>query len=42
VRGFVPGPERWLIPVTCRDEKNQIELLTRFQADHLDCRALMS
>jgi hypothetical protein len=41
-RGVDPGPEQWLVLITCRDEKHQVELLTRFQAEGLDCRALMS
>jgi hypothetical protein len=36
------GPEQWLVLVTCRDEKHQVELLTRFQAEELPCRALLS
>src|SRR4051794_35154847 len=35
-------PEQYLLLVTCRDEKHQVELLTRFQAEGLDCRALLS
>jgi hypothetical protein len=35
-------PEQYLVLVTCRDEKHQVELLTRFQAEGLDCRALLS
>jgi hypothetical protein len=37
-----PGPEQWLVLITCRDEKHQVELLTRFQTEGLPCRALMS
>jgi hypothetical protein len=40
--GVVPGPEQWLVLLTCRDEKHQLELLARFQAEGLPCRALMS
>jgi hypothetical protein len=35
-------PEQFLILVTCRDEKHQIELLGRFQSDGLECRPLLS
>jgi hypothetical protein len=35
-------PEQFLILVTCRDEKHQIELLEQFQRDGLECRALLS
>jgi hypothetical protein len=35
-------PEQYLVLVTCRDERHQVELLTRFQAEGLDCRALLS
>jgi hypothetical protein len=35
-------PEQFLILVTCRDEKHQIELLERFGRDGLECRALLS
>jgi hypothetical protein len=35
-------PEQYLLLVTCRDENHQVELLTRFQAEGLDCRALLS
>jgi hypothetical protein len=41
-RGVDPGPEQWLILVTCRDEAHQVELLTRFQSERIECRALMS
>jgi hypothetical protein len=40
--GVGPGPEQWLILVTCRDERHQVELLGRFQAEGLECRALLS
>jgi hypothetical protein len=36
------GPEQWLILITCRDERQQVELLARFQAEGLACRALLS
>jgi hypothetical protein len=35
-------PEQYLILVTCRDEKHQVELLGRFQGESLECRALLS
>src|SRR5438132_11197752 len=35
-------PEQYAILVTCRDEAHQVELLTRFHAEGLDCRALLS
>src|SRR5262249_51730619 len=35
-------PEQWLGLVTCRDEKQQVALLERFQREGLDCKALLS
>jgi hypothetical protein len=35
-------PEQYYVLVTCRDEKHQVELLTRFQADGLTCKAVLS
>ena len=35
-------PEQWLVLVTCRDEKQQTELLERFQREGLECKALVS
>jgi hypothetical protein len=35
-------PEQFLILMTCRDEKHQVELLERFQREGLECKALMS
>jgi hypothetical protein len=35
-------PEQYAVLVTCRDEPHQVELLTRFHAEGLDCRALLS
>jgi hypothetical protein len=35
-------PEQYLILVTCRDEKQQVELLERFQRDGLECKPLLS
>jgi ParB-like chromosome segregation protein Spo0J len=33
--------EKWLVVVTCRDEMHQAELLERFAADGLTCKALV-
>src|SRR5262249_25149189 len=35
-------PEQFLILVTCRDEMQQVELLGRFSAEGLECRAMMT
>jgi hypothetical protein len=35
-------PEQFLILVTCRDEKQQVELLGRFGAEGLECKAMMT
>jgi hypothetical protein len=35
-------PEQYLVLVTCRDEKQQVELLERFQGEGLECKALLS
>jgi hypothetical protein len=35
-------PEQFLVLITCRDEKHQVELLGRFQGEGLECRALLS
>jgi hypothetical protein len=35
-------PEQFLILVTCRDEKQQAELLERFRGEGWECKALMS
>jgi hypothetical protein len=35
-------PEQWLVLVTCRDEKQQVELLERFRREGVECRALLS
>ena len=37
-----PGPEQFLILIECRDEGHQVELLAKFQADGLACKALLS
>jgi hypothetical protein len=41
-RATDPGPEQWLVLVTCRDEKQQLELLERFQQEGLEARALLA
>jgi hypothetical protein len=33
--------EQFLVIITCRDEKQQVELLGRFQGEGLECRALV-
>jgi hypothetical protein len=33
--------EQFLVLITCRDEKQQVELLGRFQGEGLECKALM-
>ncbi len=35
-------PDQFLVLLTCRDEKHQVQLLARFQAEGLTCKALMS
>jgi len=35
-------PEQWLILVTCRDEKQPVELLTRFRGEGLECKVLLT
>jgi hypothetical protein len=35
-------PEQFLLLLTCRDEQHQVELLERFQAEGLPCKALLS
>jgi len=37
-----PTPEQFLVLVECDDEAHQVQLLQRFQADGLKCRALLS
>jgi hypothetical protein len=34
--------EQWYVLVTCRDEKHQVELLTRFQDEGLTCKAVLA
>jgi hypothetical protein len=40
--GLTDFPAQYLVLVTCRDERHQIELLGRFQGEGLECRALLS
>ena len=40
--GIVDVPEQWLVLVTCRDEKQQVELLERFRREGVEGRALVS
>jgi len=35
-------PAQYLVLVTCRDEKHQVELLQSLSAEGLPCRALLS
>ena len=36
-------PEQWLVLVTCRNEKQQVELLERFRREGgVECKALLS
>ena len=35
-------PEQYLVLVTCRGEQHQVELIGRFQAEGLTCKALLS
>jgi hypothetical protein len=37
-----PPPEQFLIVVECRDEKDQVELLQKLEAQGITCRALVS
>jgi hypothetical protein len=41
-RPIQAGPDQFLILLTCRDETQQVELLTRFHGEGLHCRALLS
>jgi len=34
--------EQFLVLLTCRDEAHQVELLQRFQAEGMECKALLS
>jgi hypothetical protein len=40
--GMVNVLEQWLVLVTCRDEKQQTELLERVQREGLECKVLVS
>ena len=33
--------EQFLVLITCRDEKQQVELLSRLQGEGLECKALV-
>jgi len=35
-------PAQYMVLVLCRDERQQLELLGRFAAEELDCKALLS
>jgi hypothetical protein len=39
--GIKEFADQYLILVTCRDEKEQVELLSRFTAEGLQCKALV-
>jgi hypothetical protein len=41
-RSFDTIPEQYLVLITCRDEQHQVELLQRFHAEGLPCKALLS
>ncbi len=34
--------EQFLVLITCRDEKHQVDLLERFQGEGLECKALVN
>ena len=38
----VKWPERFLVMIECADEKQQVELLTRFQKEGLECKAMLA
>ena len=40
--GYTSCPEQFLILVTCKDEKHQRELLTRFKAEGWECKAVVA
>jgi hypothetical protein len=40
--GFQTIKEQFLILVTCRDEKEQVELLRRFTDEGFECKALVA
>jgi hypothetical protein len=35
-------PEQYMLLVTCADEKQQLELLARFQGEGLECKVLLA
>jgi hypothetical protein len=37
-----PATAQFLVLITCRDEKHQVELLGRFHCEGLECKALLS
>jgi hypothetical protein len=37
----LPRSEQWLVLVTCRDEKDQVEVLERLTKEGLECRAMV-
>jgi hypothetical protein len=41
-RDLAALPEQYLLLVTCRDERHQVELLGRLRAEGLECRPLLS
>lgn len=41
-KGIETIVEQFLVLVTCRDEKHQVELLRRFKAEALECKALLA
>jgi hypothetical protein len=41
-RAFGDVLEQFLVLITCRDEHQQVELLQRFAAEGLECKALLS
>jgi hypothetical protein len=42
LEGMKMVPELFLVLITCRDEQQQTELLTRFAAEGIECKALLS
>src|SRR5262245_20420338 len=38
----VKWPERFVVMIECRDEKQQVELLTRFHKEGLECKAIVT
>jgi hypothetical protein len=41
-RAVTGWPAQFVILVTCRDERQQVELLERFHTEGLECRAILS